>query len=151
VNDADGNNTDAAGLSQLAFDASTGGVSNLTQTIAPRDAKIAIDGIAVTSPTNQISSAIEGLTLNLTQAEPGTVATVSVARDVSTPMAALNGFVKAYNDASTTLATLSAYDPSTRTGAVLQGDATLIMVQSQLRSTLSSAVANAGGYASLSE
>src|SRR5262249_47342191 len=38
VADDDGNNTDAAGLSMLAFDASTGGTSNLEEKITAQDA-----------------------------------------------------------------------------------------------------------------
>src|SRR5262245_45013802 len=68
VDDADGNDTDAAGLSQLAFDASAGGVQNLSETVAALDARVVIDGITVTSASNQVSGAIEGLTLNLKKA-----------------------------------------------------------------------------------
>jgi len=151
VDDADGNDTDAAGLSQLAFDASTGGVQNLSETVAALDARVIIDGITVTSASNQVSGAVEGLTLNLKKAAPGTQTTLTLARDLDTPMAAIEGFVKAYNDAAKQLKTLSAYDPSTRTAAVLQGDSTLVTLQARLRTTLSAAVTSTSGYASLSE
>src|SRR5262249_35928654 len=52
VADDDGNNTDAAGLSALAFDASTGGTSNLQEKIAAQDATFVVDGIPITKLQN---------------------------------------------------------------------------------------------------
>jgi flagellar hook-associated protein 2 len=63
----------------------------------------------------------------------------------------VDAFIKGYNDASKALKALSAYDAGTKTAGALQGDSTLLSVQTRLRSTLSAAVDFAGGYASLSE
>jgi len=151
VDDDDGNDTDAAGLSRLAYDAATGGTMNLAQTAAAQDAQFVIDGIGVTRSSNTVTGAIEGVTLSLTKAAPGTTTTLSVARDIDAATATVNGFVKAYNDAAKALRDLSAYNADTKVGAVLQGDSTLIGVQSRMRSVLAAAVEHSGGYASLSE
>jgi flagellar hook-associated protein 2 len=151
VNDADGNHTDAAGLSRLAYDASAGGTMRLAETVAAQDALVSIDGIDVVSATNTLSGAIDGVTLNLAKAAPGTVHTLTVARDVDSAKAAVDAFVKGYNDAAKALKSLSAYDAGTKTAGALQGDSTLISVQTRLRSTLSAAVEFSGGYGSLSE
>jgi flagellar hook-associated protein 2 len=151
VADADGNDADASGLSQLAYDASSGGVSQLEEAVAAQDAVVAIDGITVTRASNTVSGAIEGVTLSLAKAAPGTLTTLTVARDVDGAKAAVDAFVKAYNDAAATLKGLSAYNAETRTAAVLQGDSALRSVQSRLRAVLGAAVDYAGGYASLSE
>jgi flagellar hook-associated protein 2 len=150
VDDADGNHGDAAGLSRLAYDASSGGASQLVESVAGRDAVVVIDGITVTRPSNSVSGAIEGVTLSLAKAAPGSTTTLTVARDVDGMKAALDAFVKAYNDAAAALRNLSAYDAETRTAAVLQGDAALRSVQSRLRAALGAAVQFAGGYDSLS-
>jgi flagellar hook-associated protein 2 len=150
VDDTDGNDTDAAGLSRLAYDASMGGISHLTQTAAAQDALLEIDGIAVTRASNAVAGAIEGVTLNLLKAAPGTLSTLAVSRDVDGAKASVDAFVKAYNDTTRALKALSAYDPATKIGATLQGDSTLNSVQSRLRATLATAVDYAGGYASLS-
>jgi flagellar hook-associated protein 2 len=150
VNDADGNHGDAAGLSRLAYDASIGGSSQLVESVAAQDAVMVIDGITVTRASNSVSGAIEGVTLSLAKAAPGTTTTLTVARDVDGMKAAVDAFVKAYNDAAAALAKLSAYDAETRTAAVLQGDAALRSVQSRLRAALGAAVEFAGGYESLS-
>jgi flagellar hook-associated protein 2 len=151
VDDADGNDTDATGLSALAYDASIGGTANLSETVAALDARVVIDGMTVTGASNNISGAIEGVTLSLKKAAPGTETTLAVGRDTDSAKLAVDAFVKAYNDAAKSLKTLSAYDAATRTGAVLQGDATLVSIQARLRSALSTTVSFAGGYNSLSD
>ena len=45
--DADTTNTDNAGLSQLVYDSSTGGTTNLTQTVAAINATLVIDGFSI--------------------------------------------------------------------------------------------------------
>ena len=58
-----------AGLSAFAYDpsASAGSGKNLTQKVAAQDAQLTIDGIPVAKPSNTITDAIEGVTLNLLQ------------------------------------------------------------------------------------
>lgn len=62
VNDTDGNHTDNAGLSKLAFDASADGVGNMTETVAAQNAVMVVDGIKVEKSSNTISDALEGST-----------------------------------------------------------------------------------------
>ena len=151
VVDADLDNTDTAGLSALAYDASTGGTANLTQATAAQDAKAVVNGITVTSATNSLSGAIEGVTLNLAKASPGTSTTVTVARNTASAAAAVQSFVSAYNTANSMLSSLSAYNAETKTSAVLQGDSTVRSLQARLRATIGTTVANSTGYGSLSE
>ena len=151
VADDDGTNLDMVGLSQLAYDASTGGTANLVQTAAARDSTVVIDGISVTRSSNTVADAIEGVTLNLLKVAPGTTTTLSVARNVDAVSSAVQSFLQAYNNAASSLKTMSAYNTTTKTGAVLQGDSTLIGVQSGLRAVLGTAVDFAGGYSSLSQ
>jgi flagellar hook-associated protein 2 len=119
--------------------------------VAAQDAKAVVNGITVTSPSNAVSGAIQGVTLSLAKAAPGTTTTISVTRNIAAASSAIQSFVQAYNNTAATLSTLSAYNADTKTGAILQGDSTLLGVQSRMRSALSSAVAHATGYASLSE
>jgi flagellar hook-associated protein 2 len=151
VADDDGLPVDNAGLSQLAYDASTGGTTNLAEAVAADDAKIVIDGITIRRASNTVSDALEGVTLNLLKAAPGTTTTLKVSRNVDAAVSSVISFVQSYNSAASSLGTLSAYNADTKTGAVLQGDSTLLSIQSRLRSVLGAAVSNTGGYASLSE
>lgn len=152
--DGDANNTDAAGLSQLAYDpvALAGSGKNLTQTVAAQDAKLVIDGMTVYKASNSITDAIEGVTLNLLKTNIGAATTLTVTRDVSGARTAVEAFVKSYNDFNKTLSDLSKYDAERKTGSILTGDATLRTIQGQLRTVLSTPLETAGGgYSRLSE
>jgi flagellar hook-associated protein 2 len=127
--------------------------SDMAQTVAAQDAVIIVDTVKITKPSNTITDAIEGVTLNLTSTTATGVATkVTLAPEMSGVQTAIESFVKAYNDATKSMADLSAYDVSTGKGAVLNGDSTVRTVQNQLRSLIGSSVAGAPtGSASLTD
>lgn len=151
VNDADGNHTNNAGLSKLAFDASTGGVANMTETVAAKNAVLVIDGITIQKSSNTIDDALEGVTLNLLKADPGTTSTLTVEKDNSSVEAAMKAFVTAYNSLEKTVTNLSRYDPANDQASILTGDSTVRMVQFRVRAMLSDNPLPAGGINSLSE
>lgn len=145
VSDSDTNDTDTSGLSQLAYDATTGGTTNLTETVAALNANAIVDGIAISKASNTFSDVIEGVTINLLKANIGAPTVLSITKNNGSVQAAVEGFVKAYNDLGKNITSLSAYDPQTKKGSVLTGDATLRAIQSQLRSAFNTALSTAGG------
>ncbi len=155
VSDGDGNNTDNAGLSQLAYDptATAGSGKNLSETVAAQDAKLIIDGLTVTSATNKVSSAIQGVTLDLVSASPGTNLTASVSRNIGSIKTAINNFVSGYNKYIGTVNSLASYNSDTKQAGPLLGDATLRTVTSQVSRLLTSAVPGLsnGTYQSLAD
>lgn len=152
VSDSDGNHTDNAGLSRLAYDASTGGAINMVETVAAQNATMVIDGINISKPSNTISDALGGVTFNLIKAEPGTTTTLNVARDVSKVQAGAEAFVKAYNELAKTISDVSRYDVANQQASVLTGDSTVRAIQTQLRGVLNSFLPGAaGGLNSLSQ
>lgn len=141
-----------AGLAQLAYDGSAGGVSNMTQNVAAKDAVIKVDGVTVTKSSNTITDAIQGVTLNLAK-ETGTGVTtkLTLTRDTDSIASAIQDFVTAYNGVNKQIADATAYDSSTGKGSVLLGDSTARSVQTQLRSALSNIVPGAqSGLSTLS-
>ena len=122
----------SAGLSSLATTLNTAGSNEAS------DASLSIDGIAVTSASNSVSGALNGVTLNL--AATGTT-TLTVSQDTSAVTGAVSDFVNAYNSYISTVGTLSSYDPTSKQGGVLLGDTTLMSVQRQVNSVLSGSVA----------
>jgi flagellar hook-associated protein 2 len=156
VTDDDGNALDAAGLSQLAYDpAGTPGAGrNLSQTVAAQNAALTIDGIAISKPTNVIADAIAGVTITVNKTNVGAPATITIASDPKASVAAVEAFVKGYNDLQKLLTNLTKYDPEQKVGSVLTGDATARTIQSRLRSlaggTISGAVTTGNELASLS-
>ena len=117
-----------AGL--LAYDPA--GTKAMKQNIEALDAKLNINGIDVSSPTNSVQGAAPGLTLNLLSKGDSTVTAVT---DTATMASAVQSFVTAYNTLQSTAAKLSAFDKTNKgTQSPLLGDATLRTIQNQLRS-----------------
>ena len=145
--DADGQNTDAAGLSQLAYDpaAAAGSGKNLTETLAAQDAMLTLDGIAVRSSSNTVTDAIAGVTLKLAGTNVGVPTSVAVDQSSGPATTAVSAFVKAYNDLQTTITNLTKYDATNKQASILTGDSTVRLVQSQLRSLVGGAVSGASG------
>ncbi|MCZ8234530.1 MAG: flagellar filament capping protein FliD [Inhella sp.] len=141
VSDADGNNTDGSGLSSLAYDP-TAGVNPGLSKQAALNARVNIDGIDIESATNEITGAIEGVTLNLRKA--GASTTVNVGQDKEAIKKAITDFVTAYNGTITLLREQSRVDPATRGGGPLKGDSTVNGIQFQLRA-LAGASTTLGG------
>ncbi len=138
----DNNDTNASGLSNLAFNATT---HNMAQNQTAQDAKLAINGLDITSSSNTVNTALKGLSLNLQQAQPGKIITVGVSQSNDDITKTVDGFVKGFNDLLTTVTPLSGYDKTTQKGGLLQGDATLRSVMAQLRSELGSMVNGLNG------
>ncbi|UJO98964.1 MAG: flagellar filament capping protein FliD, partial [Nitrosomonas sp.] len=147
--DTDGNNTDNAGLSQLVYDASTGGTTNLTQTMAASNATLVIDGISISKASNNITDAIEGVTLNLLKANPGTTSTLNLSRDTAGIQNVVSSFVKSFNDLNKTIVDLSKYDAATKQASILTGDSTVRSIQTRIRSAISDPLTTAGGGLSM--
>ena len=147
ASDDDGLGLDASGLSRLAFDptASAGSGKNLTQVQGAQDAKLLVDGIAISKSSNTITDAIEGVTLNLLKSNDGSPTTLSVSHDSAGIKAAVDTFVQAYNSINQTLSDLSSYNAAAKKGGVLQGDSAALSIQTRIRATLSGVVGNMGG------
>jgi len=133
---------EAALQSLLAHDPA--GTQALNQTAAAQNASLKVNGIAVTKASNSVSDVIPGVTLNLVKTTES-AQTLTVARDTSAITASINSFVKAYNDLAGTMKNLTAYDAASQRGAILQGDATVRSLQTQLRGILGSTVAGVPG------
>lgn len=134
--DDDGNHTDAAGLSRLAFDpaATVGAGRNLTQARAAADAVFSVDGLPMTRASNDVADAIGGVSFKLIG--PGDT-TVGVTRDLTKMRSALDELVKVYNSTTGTMKSQSSFDPASRTGGPLNGEASVRGVLSDLRKLVS--------------
>lgn len=103
---------------------------------AAKSASVTVNGVAVTSDSNTLDNAITGVTLTLTK-ESVAGTTLSIIQDKSSNLsAALNSFIKSYNETLGSMKNLGYYDPSTKQAGALQGDSLLRSAQSQIRSWL---------------
>ena len=132
-------------LSDLAYDATTGGTTNMSEVQAAKDAQFKLDGVSITKSTNSVTDVLSGVTLNLLGTNSGSPTTLTVARNTSAIQSALSNLVSAYNNSQATINSLTAFDASTKTGSVLLGDVTTLSIQSQIRSVLNTRLPYATG------
>ncbi|UMR30730.1 flagellar filament capping protein FliD [Massilia sp. MB5] len=126
-----GDPPDAALNDLLGYD--PGAAQNMTQTSAAQNTKLTVNGIDISSTSNSISDAIQGVSLTVTKT--GTT-NLSVNKDTSALKTNIEGFVKAYNELNNAIKEMTAYDPKTKKAGALQADAAAKGVQSQLRNLL---------------
>jgi flagellar hook-associated protein 2 len=140
---------DPAVMALLANDP-TGGIAgqNLTESVAGLNANFKVNGIAISKNSNTVMDVIPGVTLNLSKVTSAPV-TLTVAQDTASITKSVNDFVTAYNTLTKSITDVSSYNTATKTGAILQGDATIRNLQSQLRGVLN--VPGAGSITSLSQ
>ncbi|WP_410498784.1 flagellar filament capping protein FliD [Chitinibacter sp. S2-10] len=148
----DANNTDAAGLSRLAYNASTvGGVANLTQNQAAKNALFTVDGIAISKSANVISDVVDGVTLTLNKVTTSPV-NLTVGRSTGNITKSVEDFIKAYNEVTKNLKESTAYNPETKQGAILTGEGTVRSIQMSLRNAVNQMISGTGGnYDALSK
>ena len=122
----------------LKYAMTAGAATSRTAVIqSAQDAKVKINGVDVTSATNNMADVAPGVSLQLTQITSAPVEiTVDTNQDVIDKN--IQGFVDAYNAMNTTLANATKYSAATKTGGVLQGDSATRMLQSSLNTILGS-------------
>ena len=147
----------SADASITIFDDASLGVSSggvyYDEVEAAQDAEIQFgtgaNPMTVSSASNTIASVIEGVTLNLAAASPGSSITLTVSRDSTGMEDEVQSFVDAYNDFWSYMKDQTQYDEETETRGVLMGDATLYGIKSRVQSIVVNAVATGGGYTTL--
>ena len=117
---------------------------------AASDATLTVDGVAITSSSNQVQGAISGATLNLTGTTSG-AATLNFTRDAASVKTKLQALVTAYNDANSMLGVVSDPKSSVATyGATLVGNSIVSQVRDQIRNImLPNATSSSGSITSL--
>lgn len=118
------------------------GVQNLTQTAGAQSTLLNMNGIEIRSDSTSVTGAIEGVSLDISGLGNSTV---TVSKNTAAISTAVGEFVKAYNDLNKTITGLTAYNADTKKGGVLQGDASVRSIQSQLRRQLGSVLEGTGG------
>ncbi|MCY7316938.1 MAG: flagellar filament capping protein FliD [Rubrivivax sp.] len=149
ASDADGNATDAAGLSRFAFDPAAGNL-NTEQKVPAANALATVNGITVSSASNELSTVVDGLTLRLRKEGPGSV-DLTVTSDREAVKTAVKEFADAYNALAKTIGDQTKYDAASKVGGPLQGDSAATGLQRQLRSLLNTASGASAQFARLSD
>jgi flagellar hook-associated protein 2 len=133
----DGTDTAQVGLGILSFDApGVGMAANPVQ--YGQNAAATVNGIAITSASNTLDGTVPGLSMTLLQ-ETTTPVEIVATTDTTSMTAAIQGFVTAYNAMNQMLNEATKYDATSKTAALLQGDATTTGLQNALRSLVGAA------------
>ncbi|WP_338849042.1 flagellar filament capping protein FliD [Massilia sp. W12] len=138
--DVGGSSPDATISDLLSYDA--GGTQKLNQISAAQSTKLTVNGIEVSSNSNTVTDAIQGV--SLTVSKTGT-SNLTVARDTGGVKSGVQAFVKAYNEFNTTVKSLISYDPATKKAGPLLGDSTAQLIQTQVKKQLSTAIPGLSG------
>lgn len=104
---------------------------------AGQDAVVVVDGTTYTKPSNIVTDIIQGVTLNLQQADQSNGVIVAVSSDATAAVGKIKNFVTAYNDFNTFLNTQLNYNASSQKAGPLLGDSALRAIQRQLKDIVS--------------
>ncbi len=144
--DSDGNGTDNAGLSAFAFDPTSGGFSGVAEVSKATDAEFVIDGIAITSSSNTLTTTVSGLTIELISAG---VTTLDVDKDIDAAKEKIQAFADTYNELIGTIRDLTKYGGEAGGHGPLLSDSAVFGMDMRVRSIIGSASTDGGEFTSL--
>ncbi|MEZ5727605.1 MAG: flagellar filament capping protein FliD [Burkholderiaceae bacterium] len=142
VDDNDNTDGDDAGLSQLRYEPA-GTYTQISRVQTASDASFSINGLSLASSTNSPEGAIENVTLNLRQKTSSPVE-IGIETDAEAIRAKVDAFVSAYNELNSLIRTQTRFDADTGTAGPMQGNRTVLLIQSRLRETLRASVDEVG-------
>lgn len=144
-----GQDSGAANNLNITETGTTFGFTKAANTVQKaQDAQVEIDGFTVKSSTNQITGAIRGVTLALTNTSTDPV-TISVDNDASALQTKLQAVVDSYNAVVTKVKALAGSSSAAPQDALLAGDSTLRSIQSRLSSALQTVSGGTSAYNTL--
>jgi flagellar hook-associated protein 2 len=110
-----------------------------------RDAVFNLDGILQTRTSNTITDALEGVTLDLVQADSTKTVTLNVNRVNSTVITKVQALIDSYNGLVSNIRTQQNFDTETYKSGPLFGDGTANRMISMMRTSLFTKAANFDG------
>lgn len=125
------------------------GALSFQQPTTGTDAQLTVNGVPITSSSNNVTTAVSGLTLNLQSlVSSSNPVTVSVAPDSSSMVSAIDTFVSDYNTLITNVNSQFGYNTATSSSGPLAGDSVVEGLQSALLSATNYSYTG-GAYTSL--
>jgi flagellar hook-associated protein 2 len=131
-----------SGNALAALTYGSGNTAHYSEQSQAKDASFSISGVPGTSPTNTVTTALNGVTLNLLAptATTGTAPTLTVLTDTGTIQNNIKAFVTAYNTLAGTFSSLGSYDATTGSAGPMMGDPLLSGLKNQIQHALYSVV-----------
>jgi flagellar hook-associated protein 2 len=135
----DGSGAGGLGLGALAY-APGDAAGAITRIQAASNAQVEFNGLALSLASNSANDLLENVSFTFHQVSANPV-TVDITTDTEAVRAGIDEFVNAYNELNSLVRSQTGYDPATRVAGPLQGNQTVTMMQSKLRSIVGSGVA----------
>lgn len=132
-------------VSTLLSDGANGGT--MTEQQSAKNATLLVDGLTITSQTNTVKDAIQGVTMTVSQV--GAAQTVGVTQDTDSIKASINAFVTAYNAMVSSNKSLTAFNTDSTLSGALLGDSTLRGIQNDIRTAINTA--QSGAFTNMSQ
>lgn len=111
----------------------------LTSDVALLNAEFNINGVNVIRESNTVSDVLDGVTLNLKNADANSV-TLTIGVDTGSVRGAVEQFIEDYNDTLTYLNSRTKIDPDTKVRQIFSGDHIFRYLRMDLRSIVSNPV-----------
>lgn len=127
------------------------GGTEMTLAVAAQDAIIRKDGIDIPRASNTVDDVIDGVTLSLVAAKPGTTVNIGSSRPTTAITQAVTDFVDAYNELKTQISSATSAGTSSDTAGALYGHAALRTMERQLSQLVSTTLQTGDGPQSLAE
>ena len=114
---------------------------DLSELVAGKQAVLRIgdaggESLLVASNSNSVTGVINKVALDLHSADPAQPVTVTVQNDPEAVIESLTGFVKDVNNILAKIGAYTKYDATKQEGAILQGDANLMVARSRIQNLL---------------
>ncbi len=106
-----------------------------------QDASLEIDGIAVTSASNELTDLIEGATITLNNTGKSNV---KIEQDSTKIVDKMEEFVNKYNELLDSIQTMTNYDEDTKVAGVFQGSSEIKNLTAPLRDIFSTTISTSG-------
>lgn len=127
-----------------AFTVSSSILTNQVQQTTAQNANLSVNGVAITSASNSVSTALTGITLNLKKTFASE--TISVVRDTSTVKTEIKNLIGVYNEAQKIFNSLKAgNDPDDNLVGALATDSIFRSVQTSFRNTFTAQSSTGSG------
>jgi flagellar hook-associated protein 2 len=108
---------------------------------AGQDSLFRINGIELSRSTNTITDAVQGVTLDLLEAEEGQLVEITVNKDDTSALREnISSFVDSFNTAMSLLNEQYTFDEASQSSGPLAGDSTILSIQTRLRSIVTSQI-----------
>lgn len=117
-----------------------------------KDTLAAINGATIRSNTTSFDEVVPGISFTANAiTSPSTPALITIARDTAQMRTVVNNFIQSFNALSNAIAEMTRFNPMDKSAGTLQGDPTVIGIQSAMRRLVGSNGSGGSDFSWLSE